>query len=152
VFLVIVIYKISQSTWIKFIFSSKFNFLFLTDGELCYEDLEGLRGWKLNYTVEDILAAQGETDLVFLAKRLKTNLPQILDATYTPDRFIASTNFNFTCLQSKYCFLVRLKFKTRKTLNKACTSLFKLYPHINSKSTYDEGILTLVPRLNIPGN
>ncbi|KAK3913316.1 Multiple inositol polyphosphate phosphatase 1, partial [Frankliniella fusca] len=58
-------------------------------GRLCAEDLAALARWHLNVTEDraDWLTGQGQADLSFLARRLKRRLPELLNTTYSADRF-----------------------------------------------------------------
>lgn len=59
------------------------------NGELCDKDLENLKRWSINITEDqsDTLTQQGHEDLFLLAKRIKTDFPEVLDWSYSQDRY-----------------------------------------------------------------
>lgn len=59
------------------------------NGELCDKDLENLKRWSINITEDssDTLAPQGHEDLFLLARRIKTDFPDLLSWTYSQDRY-----------------------------------------------------------------
>uniref|UniRef100_A0A1B6CN88 Multiple inositol polyphosphate phosphatase 1 n=1 Tax=Clastoptera arizonana TaxID=38151 RepID=A0A1B6CN88_9HEMI len=60
------------------------------DGHLCDKDLENLKTWRFTLTSSDadLLAPQGYSDFLFLAKRMKTQFPDILGTSYSADKFV----------------------------------------------------------------
>ena len=61
-------------------------------GRLCPEDQAALARWHLNVTHDMALwlTGQGQADLSFLARRLKRRLPELLNTTYSAERFKVS--------------------------------------------------------------
>ncbi|XP_067005403.2 multiple inositol polyphosphate phosphatase 1 [Anabrus simplex] len=59
------------------------------EGRLCDKDLESLKSWTFNLTVDDDnkLTPQGEEDLQFLARRLKQLFPSLLSTPYKSDLY-----------------------------------------------------------------
>ena len=66
-------------------------------GRLCPEDQAALSRWSLNVTQDMalVLTGQGQADLSFLARRLKRRLPELLNTSYSPERF----KFRYTATQ-----------------------------------------------------
>lgn len=66
-------------------------------GRLCPEDLAALGRWQLQVTEDKALwlTGQGQADLTFLARRLKRRLPELLNTTFSADKF----KFRYTSAQ-----------------------------------------------------
>lgn len=58
--------------------------------------MDNLRKWSFNVTMADAetLTKQGERDLYFLAKRIKTKFPELFKHDYIPNMFHVSFFLN----------------------------------------------------------
>nr|XP_024217306.1 multiple inositol polyphosphate phosphatase 1 isoform X2 [Halyomorpha halys] len=59
------------------------------DMDMCNEDIDLLKDWSYNVNMSeaDLLTESGVTELQLLAKRLRSNFPDVLNAHYTEERF-----------------------------------------------------------------
>uniref|UniRef100_A0A1B6KA08 Multiple inositol polyphosphate phosphatase 1 n=2 Tax=Graphocephala atropunctata TaxID=36148 RepID=A0A1B6KA08_9HEMI len=72
---------------------------------LCSADIENLKAWQfdVNTTEANKLTSQGRQDLYELGQRFRSYFPELLNSSYSPDKFIfRHTNTNRTAESAKY--------------------------------------------------
>ncbi|CAH0384074.1 unnamed protein product [Bemisia tabaci] len=73
---------------------------------LCDRDVDGLRRWHYNLRPEqdNQITSQGHEDLLFLAKKLKSNFPELLDVPYSESKFDFRTTAKQRTIDSAKAF------------------------------------------------